>query len=45
MENAEARPNLLYLEDVDKAINNAFQKIVMEKKPAKPNLDMYAEVI
>ena len=45
MENAEARPNVLYWEDVDKAINDAFQEIVMEKKPAKPTLDKYAEVI
>lgn len=45
MENAQARPNVLYWEDVDEAINNAFEEIVLEKKPVKPTLDKYAEVI
>ncbi len=45
MENAQARPNVLYWEDVDEAVNNAFEEIVLEKKPVKPTLDKYAEVI
>jgi len=45
MENAQARPNVLYWEYVDEAINDAFQEIVMERKPVKPTLDKYAEVI
>lgn len=37
MENAEARSNVLYWEEVDNAINDSFQEIVMAKKPVGPS--------
>jgi trehalose transport system substrate-binding protein len=45
MENARARPNVLYWEDLSEAIDGAFEEIVLEKRPVKDTLDKYAEVI
>jgi len=42
---AEARPNVTYWADVEKATNDAFREIVMEGKPVKPTLDKYHDVL
>ncbi|SCY89621.1 sugar ABC transporter substrate-binding protein [Alkaliphilus peptidifermentans] len=42
---AEARPNVVYWDTVDKALNDALREIAMEGKDVKATLDKYAKVI
>ena len=42
---AEARPNLLYWDAVDKALGEAFREGVIEQKPVKPALEKWAKFI
>lgn len=42
---AEARPNLLYWDVVDKALGEAYRECVIEQQPVKPTLEKWAKFI
>ncbi|MFO7172021.1 MAG: extracellular solute-binding protein [Bacillota bacterium] len=45
MKNATPRPPVLYWDELNKAITDAFREIVLEGKDTKATLDKYAEVV